>query len=84
MLLIIHNDTINEHISKRLIENFEASLGGIGQDSPFKSGLLWQLQKSELAHMHSISELTPSQLVVSALLVQQSLNLTTVKETILY
>ena len=59
-----------------------AALGGAGQFSPLRSGLLWQLQKSELAHMQSINELTPSQFVVSALLVQQSRNVTSAMQKI--
>jgi hypothetical protein len=53
-----------------------AALGGLGHDSPLRSRLLWQLQKSELAQMQSIRELFPSQAVESTLFVQQSLKVT--------
>lgn len=56
-----------------------APLGGWGHESPLRSGLLWQLQKS-VAHIQSIKTFfTPSHLVVSKLRVQQSRRLTSAK-----
>ncbi len=60
----------------------EAALGGSGQVSELSSGLLWQLQKSGLAHLHRVRELPPSQTDDEsppplAIPVQQSLRSTT-------